>query len=80
MRDAAVFGVTDPVLGQRVAAIVQLPRGAGDAVLGDILSDTRRRLADYKVPERLLAVDLVPRNPLGKVDRRAAAQAIGLPA
>jgi len=68
--------VPDPVLGQRVAAIVRLSNGAGDAALGDILRDTRQQLADYKAPERLLAVDGVPPNSLGKVDRRAAATAM----
>jgi long-chain acyl-CoA synthetase len=71
VRDAVVFGMPDPVLGQRVAAVVQLSSGAGSAALGAILKDTRGQLADYKAPERLWAVDAVPRSPLGKVDRRA---------
>ena len=61
------------MLGQRVAAVVQLSRGVGDAALGDILRDAKQQLADYKAPERLLAVDAVPLSPIGKVDRPAAA-------
>jgi long-chain acyl-CoA synthetase len=53
VREAVVFGIPDPVLGQRVAAVVQLSSGAGNSALGAILNDTRRQLADYKAPERL---------------------------
>jgi hypothetical protein len=46
VHDAATFGVPDAVLGQRVATVVRLPSGVGDAALGDILSDTKQQFAD----------------------------------
>jgi len=71
--DAAVFGVPDPVLGQRVAAMVRVAGAVDEAAIAGILTDTRGQLADYKAPEWLLTVDAVPRNPLGKIDRQALA-------
>ncbi len=71
VRDAAVAGVPDAALGQRVAALVQLADDAGDGVLDDIRASVSARLADYKVPERLTVVDALPKNALGKIDRRA---------
>ncbi len=73
VRDAAVVGIPDTALGQRVAAVVQLRRGTPRAVLDDILVRARSQLADYKVPERLRAVDGIPRTALGKVDRSSLA-------
>jgi acyl-CoA synthetase (AMP-forming)/AMP-acid ligase II len=81
VRDVAVFGAPDPVLGQRVAAVVQLEGGSDEAAIDNILGATREQLADYKVPELLVVVDAVPRNPLGEIDRQALAQLIlGIPA
>ncbi len=72
VRDAVVVGVPDPVLGQRVAALVQLADDAGSgAVLESVRATASTQLADYKVPERLLAVGAIPRNAAGKIDRQA---------
>jgi acyl-CoA synthetase (AMP-forming)/AMP-acid ligase II len=71
VRGAAVFGVPDPILGQRVAALVELSIDATPATLNEIHASTRRKLADYKVPETLKAVRSIPRNALGKINRQS---------
>jgi acyl-CoA synthetase (AMP-forming)/AMP-acid ligase II len=69
VRDAGVVGVPDPELGERVAGFVQLADGEG-VDRKEILAFATERLADYKVPETLAIVDEIPRNSLGKIDRR----------
>lgn len=69
--DAAVAGVPDEVLGERVVGFVCLAENAGMASLDEILHHVRSQLADYKVPERLEAVSEIPRSGIGKVDRKA---------
>jgi acyl-CoA synthetase (AMP-forming)/AMP-acid ligase II len=73
VRDAAVVGIPDVRLGQRVAAVVQLAADADGEALDGIMAYTRAQLADYKVPERLQVIAKVPRNGIGKVDRNALA-------
>ena len=65
------MGKPDPVLGQRVFGFVKLASGAREGVVAEILQNVAGRLAPYKVPEGLQVVDALPRNGLGKVDRRA---------
>jgi acyl carrier protein len=62
--EAAVFGVPHPVLGEDVAAVVVVRAPTPERELQDVV---RARLAEHKVPHRLLLVDRLPRNASGKV-------------
>jgi long-chain acyl-CoA synthetase len=70
VRDAVVFGIPDVTLGERVAALIELNEGAGEEALANIASFCGVQLADYKVPETLKAIPRIPRNALGKIERR----------
>jgi acyl-coenzyme A synthetase/AMP-(fatty) acid ligase len=67
--EAGVVGVPDAVLGQRVAALLRLRAGVPDSRLADIVPEIAYALADYKLPEIVKAVESLPRNALGKVER-----------
>ena len=70
--DAGVAGFADPVLGERVGALVGLADDASTAPrVDDIIAWLGARLAAYKIPERLRVVDAIPRNTLTKIDRSA---------
>jgi non-ribosomal peptide synthetase component E (peptide arylation enzyme) len=73
----AVVAVSDSVLGERVAAMVEAQRLDADAVREHVA----RALADYKVPSTVAIVRDLPRNALGKPDkpmiRRTLEQASG---
>ncbi|HXQ63183.1 MAG TPA: AMP-binding protein [Acidimicrobiales bacterium] len=64
--DAAVFGLPDERMGQKVHAVVELRPGArrdAEALLGRLAE----RLADYKRPRAVEFVDVLPREANGKV-------------
>lgn len=71
--DALVFALPDAQWGQRVAALVQLKKGATVAA-NELIDFARQRLARYKVP-REFAFAKLPRSASGKVLRSAARQA-----
>lgn len=62
--EAAVFGVAHPVLGEDVAAAVVVRSPTTERELQDVV---RGRLAEHKVPHRVVLLDSLPHNASGKV-------------
>jgi len=66
--ECAVVGTPDEEWGQRVAVAAVLQSGQA-LTLEDLRSWAKERLAPYKVPTRLLVLDDLPRNAMGKVTK-----------
>ncbi|WP_411286300.1 AMP-binding protein, partial [Phenylobacterium sp.] len=62
--ESAVIGVPHPDFGEGVVAVVL---GAGDEAA--MIAQARRTLAAYKTPKRVIFVDDLPRNAMGKVQK-----------
>ncbi|XP_051918482.1 malonate--CoA ligase ACSF3, mitochondrial [Hippocampus zosterae] len=67
--DVAVIGAPDDTWGQKVTAVVQLKEGRSLTLL-DLKTWARERVAPYNVPAGLLLVDEIPRNQMGKVNKK----------
>jgi fatty acid CoA ligase FadD36 len=65
VRECAVVGLPDPDLGERITAFV-----VGDAVAeADLIAFVAERLAAHKRPRKVVRVDDLPRNAMGKVQK-----------
>lgn len=68
--ECAVVGVLDPEWGERIAAALVLRQGSGLDLEG-LRTWAKQRLAAHKVPSRLLLLEALPRNAMGKVTKPA---------
>lgn len=67
VREAAVFGVPHPVLGQEVAAAVSL---RSEVAARELQAYVRVRLGETHVPRRIEVVETLPRTDSGKVRKQ----------
>ena len=72
-----VFGAPHKRLGEEVAAMVVLHAGHECGEL-ELQNFVKQRVANYKVPKKILFVDELPKGATGKLQRIGLAQRIGL--
>lgn len=73
IEDVAALGVDDTFVGERICVVVVLKR---DATVSrqEVLAHIRDHgLATYKLPDRVLFVDALPKTNVGKTDKRSLA-------
>ena len=68
VREAAAVGIPDRIYGEVVAACVVK---RDDVTESELIRHCGEYLASFKVPARIVFVDELPRNPIGKFVRRA---------
>jgi malonyl-CoA/methylmalonyl-CoA synthetase len=69
VEESAVVGLPHADLGEGVTALVVAPRRAATLDEAAVMAALRPRLAAYKIPKRVLFVDALPRNAMGKVQK-----------
>lgn len=75
VRDCAVIGIPGPEWGESVQAAIELHQGATLSA-GDLQRWARDRLAPYKIPKRVVCLESLPRNAMGKVVKPAVVRLI----
>lgn len=72
VEEVAVAGMADPDRGESVAAFVVVRAGQDEtAVEAQLRARAEAKLAPYKRPRSYRFLSALPRNPMGKIDRRA---------
>ncbi len=66
IEEVAIVGIEDDEWGERVCAALVL-RPESDLTLESLRAWSKERLAAYKAPTRMIILDRLPRNPLGKL-------------
>ncbi|EEB85080.1 malonate--CoA ligase [Roseobacter sp. GAI101] len=68
--ESAVIGVPHPDFGETVVGII-VPQGDTDPNLEQIMTNIAKSLARFKHPQKLIVLPELPRNTMGKVQKKA---------
>ncbi|CAF3031137.1 unnamed protein product, partial [Rotaria sp. Silwood2] len=70
--ECSVVGIDDPTLGQKIVAIIvtKLPENTTNLTIDVIRSFCKQQLPKYSLPDSLTILDHIPRNAMGKVNKK----------
>ena len=78
VQEAIVVGQPDQKWGERPVAVV-VPRPGHALALEQLQAHSRANLASFKVPDELVIVTALPRNPSGKALKRELREMLAAP-
>ncbi|XP_049833480.1 malonate--CoA ligase ACSF3, mitochondrial isoform X3 [Schistocerca gregaria] len=70
LADVAVLGVEDPTWGQRVVAVVVPEENKTVPTLAELREWAKGHMAPYAIPTQLKVIEQLPRNAMGKVNKK----------
>ncbi len=71
VEDVAIMGLSDPLWGQRIFALLVLkPQTASKFTQDEFKTWCKANLPKYQVPKLIKIIDKMPRNLLGKVNKK----------
>lgn len=68
--ECAVLGVPDEIWGERVGMVCRL-KGNADLNVENLRCWAEHRMARYKVPSRIVILDEIPKNAMGKINKKS---------
>lgn len=69
IRESAVIGIADADFGEAVVAVVIYHGGQDQPDEAAIIAALKAQIAGYKVPKKVIAIEQLPRNTMGKVQK-----------
>jgi len=76
--ECSVIGIDDPTFGQKIVAVI-VPKSlnnTNDLTIDIIRQYSKQYLPNYSLPDSMTILDRIPRNAMGKVNKKELARLI----
>ena len=67
--ESALIGIPHPDFGESVVAVI-VPQSGAKLIQEDIMLKLKDQIARFKHPKRIVFIDELPRNTMGKVQKK----------